>query len=173
MHTQAFGKFSRLSCMRIREAQPNEAHQILDFIRDLAIYEKAPDEALATIEDIEKSFFCDHPQVFCNFVEVESQVVGFVVWYLNYSTWTGTHGIYVEDLFVRPEYRGNGYGKALLSYLANICVSRGYERLQWWVLDWNMPAIDFYESLGAEAMNEWTVMRVQKDALSRLAALPN
>jgi GNAT superfamily N-acetyltransferase len=159
--------------MQIRAAKPEEAQTILDFVMELAIYEKCPEEAVATLEDISKTFFSENPQVFCNFVEAKNQIVGFVVWFLNYSTWTGTHGIYVEDLFVLPEHRGNGYGKALLSYLANVCVTRGYERLQWWVLNWNKPSIEFYESLGAKPMNEWTVMRVDEDALARLATPPN
>jgi GNAT superfamily N-acetyltransferase len=157
--------------MLIRYAQPNEAQLILDFIMELAIYEKCPEEAVATVTDINSTFFCENPQVFCNFIEVDGQVVGFVAWYLNYSTWTGTHGIYVEDLFVLPEHRSNGYGKALLAYLADVCVTRGYERLQWWVLNWNQPSIEFYESLGAKPMNEWTVMRVDQDALTRLAEI--
>ncbi|MCX6403882.1 MAG: GNAT family N-acetyltransferase [Actinobacteria bacterium] len=157
--------------MQIRAARPEEAQKILDFIMELAIYEKCPEEAVATLEDIANTFFTENPQVFCNFVEVGNQIVGFVVWYLNYSTWTGTHGIYVEDLFVLPEHRGNGYGKALLTYLANVCVTRGYERLQWWVLNWNQPSIEFYESLGAKPMNEWTVMRVDEGALAHLASL--
>lgn len=114
--------------MQIRTAKPEEAQIILDFVTELAFYEKCPEEAVATLEDILKTFFNENPQVFCNFVEVENQIVGFVVWFLNYSTWTGTHGIYVEDLFVLPEHRENGYGKALLSYLANVCVTRGYEQ---------------------------------------------
>jgi GNAT superfamily N-acetyltransferase len=157
--------------MLIRPAHPNEAQLILDFIMDLAIYEKCPEEAVATLADIQGTFFCENPQVFCNFIEADGKVVGFVVWYLNYSTWTGTHGIYIEDLFVRSEFRGRGCGKALLSYLAGVCVERGYERLQWWVLNWNKPSIKFYESLGAKPMNEWTVMRVDEGALIRLAAI--
>ena len=157
--------------MQIRAAKPEEAQIILDFIMHLAVYEKCPEEAVATLDHISNTFFGENPQVFCDFVEVDNQIVGFVAWYLNYSTWTGTHGIYVEDLFVLPEHRGNGYGKALLAYLANVCVTRGYERLQWWVLNWNQPSIEFYELLGAKPMNEWTVMRVDEGALVSLASL--
>ena len=157
--------------MQIRAARPDEAQTILDFIMHLAVYEKCPEEAVATLDHISNTFFGENPQVFCDFVEVDNQIVGFVAWYLNYSTWTGTHGIYVEDLFVLPEHRDNGYGKALLTYLANVCVTRGYERLQWWVLNWNKPSIEFYESLGAKPMSEWTVMRVHEDALANLASL--
>ena len=155
--------------MNIRQAQPQDAQLILDLVMALAVYEKAPEEVIATIADIERDFFIENPQVFCNFIEADDQVVGFVVWFLNYSTWTGTHGIYIEDLFVLPEHRGNGYGKALLMHLANLCVTRGYHRLQWWVLNWNEPSIEFYKSLGATPMNEWTVMRVDGSALDELA----
>ena len=157
--------------MKIRSAQPSEGHIILDLIRDLAEYEKSPEEAVATLEQINASFFCEHPTVFCDFVEVNGEVVGFAVWFLNYSTWTGTNGIYIEDLFVKPEHRGRGFGKALLSHLAGLCIDRGYQRLQWWVLNWNEPSIQFYKSLGAKDMDEWTVMRVSDDELVALAHL--
>jgi len=155
--------------MPIRSAKPQDAQLILDLVMALAEYEKAPNEVRATRADVERDFFNDNPQVFCDFVEIDGTVVGFVVWFLNYSTWTGTHGIYIEDLFVLPEYRGNGYGKALLSHLAQLCVERGYHRLQWWVLNWNEPSIEFYKSLGAQLMDEWTVMRVDGSALITLA----
>ena len=155
--------------MNIRRAQATEAHLILELVMELAIYEQAPHEVVATVTDVERDFFKPDPQVFCDFIEVDEQVVGFVVWFVNYSTWTGTHGIYIEDLFVRPEHRGNGYGKALLAHLAKLCVSEGYQRLQWWVLNWNQPSIEFYKSLGAQPMDEWTVMRVDDEALQRLA----
>ena len=155
--------------MSIRPAQHQDAQLILDFILALADYEKAPHEALATREQIEAAFFCNEPKVFCDFIEQHDTVVGFVVWFLNYSTWTGTHGIYIEDLFVLPEHRGQGYGKALLVHLAKLCVDRGYHRLQWWVLNWNEPSIEFYKSLGAKSMDEWTVMRVDGVALDQLA----
>jgi GNAT superfamily N-acetyltransferase len=101
-------------------------------------------------------------------VEVDGDVAGMAIWFLNYSTWQGKHGIYLEDLFVKPEYRGRGYGKALLQHLAQICNEKGYGRFQWWVLDWNSPAIEFYRSLGAVAMDEWTVYRVSGEELKRL-----
>jgi ribosomal protein S18 acetylase RimI-like enzyme len=97
-------------------------------------------------------------------------VAGLAVWFLNYSTWTGSHGVYLEDLFVRPEYRSRGYGRALLVHLSRECVDKGYSRFQWSVLDWNTSAIDFYQSLGAEALSEWTVFRLSGDALERVAA---
>jgi GNAT superfamily N-acetyltransferase len=100
----------------------------------------------------------------------DEQVTGIAIWHLNYSTWLGKHGIYLEDLFIDPKFRGQGHGKALLVRLAQICVERGYPRFSWWVLDWNKPSIDFYESLGAKAMDEWTVFRVSGDALTKLAS---
>ncbi len=139
-------------------------------IYELALYEKAPEEAKATRGQIIESFFSEDPKVFCEIVEVDGSMAGFAIWFLNYSTWQGKHGIYLEDLFVRPQYRGKGFGKALLKHLAAICEERGYGRFQWWVLDWNQPAIDFYKSLGAVAMDEWTVFRVSEQALTQLAA---
>ena len=155
--------------MSIRPANINDTDEILSMIYELALYEKAPDEAKATREQIIESFFSDDPKVFCEIVEVDRAVAGFAIWFLNYSTWQGKHGIYLEDLFVRPQYRGQGFGKALLKHLAAICEDRGYGRFQWWVLDWNQPAIDFYKSLGAVAMDEWTVFRVSEQALTQLA----
>jgi GNAT superfamily N-acetyltransferase len=156
--------------MSIRPATINDTDEILAMIYELALYEKAPEEAKATREQIIESFFSEDPKVFCEIVEVDGSVAGFAIWFLNYSTWQGKHGIYLEDLFVRPQYRGKGFGKALLKNLAAICEERGYGRFQWWVLDWNQPAIDFYKSLGAIAMDEWTVFRVSEQALTHLAA---
>lgn len=155
--------------MSIRPARIEDADEIINLIYELALYEKAPDEAKATREQIIESFFSPEPKVFCEIVEVEGSIAGLAIWFLNYSTWQGKHGIYLEDLFIRPQYRGRGYGKALLQHLAAICKERGYGRFQWWVLDWNEPAIEFYRSLGAVAMDEWTVYRVSGDALSQLA----
>lgn len=155
--------------MQIRPATIGDTDEILALIYELAVYEKAPEEAKATREQIIESFFSPNPQVFCEIVEVEGVIAGFTIWFLNYSTWQGKHGIYLEDLFIRPEYRGRGYGKALLQYLAAICEERGYGRFQWWVLDWNTPAIEFYKSLGAVAMDEWTVYRVSGEPLTSLA----
>ncbi len=154
----------------IRSATIDDTELIHDLIYQLAVYEKAPELALATVEQIRAAFFGHSPAVFCNLVVTESgEVAGLAIWFLNFSTWTGTHGIYLEDLFVLPQYRGRGYGKALLKHLAGLCVERGYHRFQWWVLDWNAPAIAFYQSLGAILMDEWTVMRVEGQALSELA----
>jgi GNAT superfamily N-acetyltransferase len=156
--------------LHIRSARPEESAIILRLIKDLAEYEKAPDQVEATESDLKATIFSKEPKVFCDVVEVDGEIVGMAIWFLNYSTWQGKHGIYLEDLFIKPEYRGRGYGKALLIHLAKLCEEKGYGRFQWWVLDWNSPAIDFYRSLGAEAMDEWTVYRVSGKALKDLGA---
>lgn len=158
--------------MKIRSARRDETSIILQLIKDLAEYEKAPHEVKAGEQEILETIFAENPKVFCDFVEVDGDIAGMAIWFLNYSTWQGKHGIYLEDLYVKLEFRGRGYGKALLQHLANICNERGYGRFQWWVLDWNSPAIEFYRSLGAEAMSEWTVYRVSGDPLRRLGELP-
>ena len=155
--------------MQIRPATVADTEEILALIYELAVYEKAPEEAKATRDQIVEGFFGDNPKVFCEIVEADGAIAGLAIWFLNYSTWQGKHGIYLEDLFVRPQYRGKGYGKALLKHLAAICEERGYGRFQWWVLDWNTPAIEFYKSLGAKAMDSWTVYRVSEEALTKLA----
>jgi len=154
----------------IRQAVTADTPRILQLIKDLALYEKAPNEAIATLEQIEQSLFSDRPSAYAHVAEVDGEVVGISIWFLNYSTWLGKPGIYLEDLYVDPEHRGKGLGLALLKELATICVERGYERLQWWVLDWNEPSIEFYKSLGAEAMDEWTVYRVSGEALRKLGS---
>jgi len=155
--------------MNIRPAKATDIDEILALIYELALYEKAPEEAKATESQIRESFFGDNPKVFCELVEVDGDIAGFAIWFLNYSTWQGKHGIYLEDLFIRPQFRGRGFGKALLKHLAQICIDRGYGRFQWWVLDWNEPSIEFYKSFGEVAMDEWTVYRVTGDALIDLA----
>lgn len=156
--------------MPIRPAEPADVPHILRLIRDLANYEKAPDSVEATEELLRASLFADDPAVFAHVAEVDGEVVGFALWYVTFSTWLGRHGIWLEDLYVDPAHRGTGLGRALLATLADICVERGYGRLEWWVLDWNTPAIDFYRSLGSQPMDEWTVHRVDGAALTRLAA---
>ena len=141
-------------------------------IVELAVYEKEPNAVLATPQDLHRALFGDSSALYGHVAESDDgTIVGFALWFLNYSTWLGKHGIYLEDLFVRPEYRGRGYGKALLKHLAGICINKGYGRLQWWVLDWNTPAIDFYKSIGAEPMDEWTVFRVSGNALKELSGI--
>jgi GNAT superfamily N-acetyltransferase len=152
----------------IRFARREDAPRIHQLIKDLAEYEKAPLEAKATIQQIEETIFGNNPVAYCHVAEDKGLVVGISIWFLNYSTWVGKPGIYLEDLYVDPEYRGKGYGLSLLKELGKICVERDYERLQWWVLDWNQPSIDFYTSLGAVPMDEWTVYRVSGEALKKL-----
>jgi GNAT superfamily N-acetyltransferase len=153
----------------IRPATPDDVPTILRFIRELAEYERAPDEAVATEDDLRRHLFGEQPAVFAHIAEHEGEAVGFAVWFLNYSTWTGRHGIYLEDLYVTPQARGFGYGRALLAELARIADDRGYGRFEWSVLDWNEPAIGFYKSLGALPMDEWTVHRMTGDDLHHLA----
>lgn len=140
---------------------------ILQFIKDLAEYENLLDEVVATEEILDEWIFSrDKAEVI--FISEGDVEVGFALFFHNFSTFLGRAGIYLEDLFVKPEYRGNGYGKALLEKLAEIAVERGCGRLEWWVLDWNTPSIDFYKSLGAEPMDEWTVFRITGDTLQKM-----
>ncbi|MCB8907195.1 MULTISPECIES: GNAT family N-acetyltransferase [unclassified Streptomyces] len=155
----------------IRTATPADVPVIHALVRDLAEYEKALDEVRTTPEQLQEALFGEHPAAFAHVAETaDGEVVGFAIWFLNFSTWRGVHGIYLEDLYVRPEVRGGGHGKALLTELARICVERGYERLEWSVLNWNKPSIDFYESLGARPQDEWTVYRLTDGALAELGA---
>jgi GNAT superfamily N-acetyltransferase len=154
----------------IRSAKPEDVAEIHAMVRELADYEKSLDEAKATPQQLNDALFGASPAVFAHVAEDESgTVVGFALWFLNYSTWTGVHGIYLEDLYVRPTARGAGYGKALLAQLARVCVERGYGRLEWSVLDWNEPALAVYRSQGAVPMDEWTVHRLTGEALATLA----
>jgi len=154
----------------IRPAAAGDVPRILALIRELAEYERSLDQVTATEDDLRAALFAAQPAVFAHVAVADGEVVGFALWYLNFSTWLGRPGIYLEDLYVTPAMRGRGIGKALLAELAAICVRRGYGRLEWWVLDWNTPAIGFYRSIGAEPMSEWTVQRLTGPALSRLAA---
>ncbi|MCP3821118.1 GNAT family N-acetyltransferase [Streptomyces sp. A3M-1-3] len=153
----------------IRTATPADVPAIHRMVRELADYEKALDEARATEAQLHEALFGERPAAFAHIAETdEGETAGFALWFLNFSTWRGVHGIYLEDLYVRPEMRGGGHGKALLTELARICVERGYERLEWSVLDWNLSAVEFYRSLGAVSMSEWTVNRLTDDALVKL-----
>ncbi|MEV0115572.1 GNAT family N-acetyltransferase [Streptomyces sp. NPDC050844] len=156
----------------IRTATPADVPLIHAMVRDLAEYEKALDEARATEEQLREALFGERPAAFAHIAQDDAsgEVVGFSLWFLNFSTWRGVHGIYLEDLYVRPEARGGGHGKALLTELARICVQRGYERLEWSVLDWNEPSINFYKSLGALPQDEWTVYRLADGALAELGS---
>jgi GNAT superfamily N-acetyltransferase len=153
----------------IRRARLADVPAIYALIGELAEYERSLDEVIATEDDVRGSLFGPAPAVFAHVAEHEGSVVGFALWFRNYSTWLGRHGIYLEDLYVTPAMRGRGLGRALLAELAGICVQQGYDRLEWSVLDWNSPAIGFYASLGARAMDEWTVHRLTGSALRALA----
>ena len=154
----------------IRAATPADIPAIRQLIVALAIYEKEPDAVKATHADLERALFGERPVAECVLAEQDGQPVGLALFFTNFSTWTGKPGLYLEDLFVRPSARGAGLGKALLVHLAGIAVERGYGRFEWSVLDWNTPAIGFYQALGAKLMDEWTVMRVDGEALMALAA---
>ncbi|MFF5534283.1 GNAT family N-acetyltransferase [Streptomyces cinerochromogenes] len=154
----------------IRTATPADVPVIHALIRELAEYEKASEEARASVEQLGEALFGERPAAFAHMaVDDESgEPVGFALWFLNFSTWRGVHGIYLEDLYVRPAARGGGHGRALLAELARICGERGYGRLEWSVLNWNRPAIGFYEALGARPQDEWTVYRLTGEALAAL-----
>ena len=157
----------------IRPARPADVAAIYRLIGELADYERSADQVTGTEADLRRALFGERPAVFAH-VAVhddggEEEVTGFALWFVNYSTWLGRHGIYLEDLYVTPALRGHGYGRALLAALARICVDRGYGRLEWSVLNWNAPAVGFYASLGAVAMDEWTVHRLDGPALLALA----
>lgn len=153
----------------IREAVPADAASILAFIHALADYEKLRHEAVATEADISAALFGANPRAFCDIAEWNGEPAGFALWFYNFSTFVGRHGLYLEDIFVYPAFRGNGLGKALLQHLARRCVREGLGRFQWQVLDWNAPSIAFYKALGAEQGSEWLSMRVTGSALTRLA----
>jgi GNAT superfamily N-acetyltransferase len=155
--------------LAIHRARKEQAGLVLSLIRELAEYEKLSHEVEATEAMIDAALFGEEPRLFCEIAEWGGEAVGFAVWFVNFSTFSGRHGIYLEDLFVRPAHRGKGIGKALLAYLAKLCVQRGWSRLQWSVLDWNAPSIAFYKSLGAVMLDEWTICKVSGPALHELA----
>jgi GNAT superfamily N-acetyltransferase len=156
----------------LRRARPGDEPGILACIRALAEYEKEPDAVETTAEDLRAALFGPSAAVFAHVIEKDGELVAIAVWFLNYSTWTGRHGLYLEDLFVRESERRHGYGRALLRALAEVCVERGYPRFEWSVLDWNEPSIRFYRAIGAVGMDEWTVQRLSGQALNRLASNP-
>ncbi len=157
--------------LTVRDAVPGDAPLVLHFIRALADYERLVHEVAATEADIERELFGPSPKVFCQLAEVEGKPVGFALWYYTFSTFQGRHGIWLEDLFVNPEMRGHGVGKALLVDLARRCVREGLGRYEWAVLDWNQPSIDFYMSQGAVFMDDWRRCRVTGAALEKLGAV--
>jgi GNAT superfamily N-acetyltransferase len=154
----------------VREARESDLERILQLIVDLATYERAAHQVKTTIEQLRLALFGPQPAAYALVAESEKGVVGFALYFRNFSTWEGVHGLYLEDLYVMPEYRGSGLGKSLLMSLAEVAVERDYARLEWAVLDWNQPTIDFYRSLGAVALNEWTVYRLSGEALTTTAA---
>ncbi|HEY0335625.1 MAG TPA: GNAT family N-acetyltransferase [Stenotrophomonas sp.] len=159
-----------VAALTIRAATPDDATLLHELVTALAVYEREPDAVKATVQDLRASLFDAGATAHALICEQDGQVVGFAVYFFNYSTWLGRNGIYLEDLFVRPEYRGRGAGLALLRHLAGLAVDKGCGRFEWAVLDWNQPAIDFYRAAGARAMDEWTVYRLDGAALRDFAA---
>ncbi|MBJ8338362.1 GNAT family N-acetyltransferase [Antrihabitans sp. YC3-6] len=156
----------------IRRATRDDVPAIAELVYELAEYEKARHECTLTVEQLDVALFGPSPALFAHVVEVDETIVGTAVWFLNFSTWDGVHGIYLEDLYVTPQQRGAGHGKALLAALARECTEQGYSRLSWAVLDWNAPSIAFYEALGARPQDEWTTYRLNGEALTRLGSMP-
>lgn len=154
----------------IRPARPDEAPLIFDFVCELAEYEKLRHEVEASVEDIGAALFGANPKAFCDIAEWQGEPAGLALWFYNFSTFRGRHGIYLEDLYVRPAFRGKGIATSLMKHLAKRCITEGLGRFEWWVLNWNEPAIRFYRSIGAVPMDEWTVQRVTGPALEKLAA---
>ncbi|MGY2129070.1 N-acetyltransferase family protein [Blastococcus sp. SYSU DS0617] len=156
--------------MSVRPIRPDDVPAVVGLVRELADYERALSEVRLTEEQLSACLFGDSPALFGHVAtDADGHVVGVALWFLNFSTWRGTHGIYLEDLYVQPGHRGRGLGRELLRTLAAVCVERGYSRLEWSVLDWNTPSIDFYRAAGAVPMDEWTVFRLTDDALATFA----
>lgn len=155
--------------MTVRRATPADVPRMLEMVRDLAAYEKEPEQATATETDFEQALFDRAPTAYAHVAEADGRVVGMALWFLTFSTWTGRNGIWLEDLYVEPDDRGSGAGRALIGALAQECVERGYPRLEWTVLDWNEPALGFYRAIGALPQAEWTTQRVTGEALQQLA----
>jgi diamine N-acetyltransferase len=155
--------------LAIRRAEPADAALVFALVCELADYENLQHEVDATPEEIAKALFSPEPRLSCDLAEWNGQPAGFAVWFLNFSTFRGRHGIYLEDVFVRPEYRGRGIGKALMQRLAKTCIDKGYARFEWAVLDWNAPSIAFYRSIGAEVKGEWKLCRMSGPALAKFA----
>ena len=156
--------------LRIRDAVKADIPLILEFISELADYEKAPEKAVAMAEDLERDGFSGHPRFRVVIAEWDGEPAGFGLFFYHYSTWRGRPTLFLEDLFVRPRFRGKGIGKALLAHLAGIALDEGCGRFEWQVLNWNTPAIEFYKSLGADVLQEWLTMRLEGEALRNLGA---
>ncbi len=156
-----------MSDPRIRPAAPGDVDRIVQLVYELAEYEKLVEQCHLTGELLRAALFCDSPALFGHVAVAGDDVIGYTLHFLNYSTWEGVHGIFLEDLYVQPDHRGSGLGKALLINLAEIAVRSGYARVEWSVLDWNAPSIAFYEAMGAVAMDGWTVYRLTGPALAR------
>lgn len=156
---------------RIRPATAADVPAMVRLVHDLAAYERAPEQCVLTDEMLHERLFGAQPALFAHVAEVDGAVVGTAIWFLNFSTWDGVHGIHLEDLYVDPAQRGSGLGKALLTELAQVCVERGYSRLQWQVLDWNTPSIEFYRSLGAIDLEEWRTYRLSGEALQAVGSV--
>ena len=154
----------------VRAVGPEDVPRVLELIVDLARYERSVDQVRTTPEQLHAALFGERPSVFGLVAEVDARVVAFALYFLNFSTWEGVHGIYLEDLYVAPDQRGTGLGKALLQSLAAVAVARGYARFEWSVLNWNTPSIDFYRAMGAEPMGDWTVYRLTGRALAAAAS---
>ena len=153
----------------VRSARREDAALIVQLIAELAEYERLAHEAKATAADLEAALFCDAPLAFCEIAEVDGEAVGFALWFYNFSTFVGRSGLYLEDLFVRPQARGRGAGKALLKALAQRCVAEDLGRMEWAVLDWNAPALAFYDALGSRSLDDWRIRRLTGEALAKLA----
>ena len=158
----------------VRAAELGDVPAILGLVRELAVYEREPDAVAATEADFRAALFPqgNTPTAFAHVAEVDGEIVGMALWYVTFSTWLGRGGIWLEDLFVSPEHRGSGLGKALLATLAGLCAERGYGRLEWWVLRWNTPSIGFYDSLGGVPMDDWLTYRLEGRDLDALARQP-
>ena len=157
--------------MTVRRVRPEDVPTVLRLVRELAAYEKAEHEAVMTPEQLSAALFGPSPALFGHVaLDGHGEIAGFALWFLNFSTWRGTHGVYLEDLYVSPGARGTGLGRELLRTLAQECVDRGFSRLEWSVLDWNTPSIEFYKAAGAVPMDEWTVFRLTGEALTHFAA---
>jgi len=154
----------------VRRIRPSDVDAVVGLVHDLAAHEKAPDECRLTSEQLHAALFGPSPALYGHVASVDGTVAGFALWFLNFSTWRGTHGIYLEDLYVRPEHRGTGLGVALLKALARKCVRQGYSRLEWSVLEWLTPTIEFYKSIGAVPMDEWTTFRLTDEPLRALGS---